>query len=136
MRDKMSGALEATLRGIASPIRERTRPKPAEKKRGKNGDVLNLEFFRHKKETGAEPPFRKRKRTPDEHYIDSLKARMENEEDNKVRQDDDDISFVEDMAKKFKIKIIDKEAEKRRKIKELNEEATIPPQIEFDINGQ
>ncbi len=135
----MSSALEATLRGIQSPVKEKTRPKPAEERTTKKkAPVVNMAFYRHKQETGTEPPFRKRKRTPAElandSYIDSLKGRIEDEE-HKARREED-ISFVQNMAEKFEIKITDKEIERRKLIRKLNEEATIPPQIEFNINGQ
>lgn len=135
----MRNALEATLRGIQSPVREKTRPKPAEERTTKKkAPVVNMSFYRQMWDTGKEPPFRKRKRTPAElhndSYVDSLKEKIEREEIETRR--DDDISFVEDMAKKFGVKIEDKGEERRRMIRKWNDEATIPPQIEFNINGQ
>ena len=131
----MRNVLEATVRGIASPIREKTRPDPTEKTAKKKAPVVNMSFYRAKQEEGAEPPFRKRKRTPmeleNDNYVVSLKDKIDREELEARR--DDDISFVEDMGKKFGIKIVDKEEERRRMIKKWNEEATIPPQIELNI---
>jgi len=138
----MPNALEATVRGIQSPVREQTRRRPAPKKGRTQAPgrppVFNFSYFKERHETGQEPPFRKRKRTPAElandSYVESLKDKIDQEEITLRRPDD--TSFIEDMSKKFGIKIEDKDTKRRRKIKELNEEATIPPQIELNINSR
>jgi len=126
---KMSSALEATLRGIASPIKqENAAPKPADRAAKKNAPVLNLSFFRAKHDEGKAPQFRKQKRDEDEKtkeieqsaYIEMLERRL---------SVDDDISFVEDVAKKFGITVPSEQ--NRERIRALNELAKTEPQIEF-----
>lgn len=142
-RDKMaSSALEATLRGITSPVREQ-RPKPAEERTKKRPAAALFSYYKERQETGAEPPFRKRKRTPAElandNYVKGLKSKIEREGDKtdkeraeKERYEKDKL-FVQSVAEKLEVKIEDEDTKRMEIIKRLNEEATIPPDIEFDI---
>ncbi len=125
----MASAAQNTARTIMPEETRRTPAKPAEKpKIGINSETVNMSFYRHKQESGTEPPFRRVNRGPKEErkadaYVKELQAKFEemHEEDNE--------QYVESMATRFGIE--SEKMEKRRKLKEIL--AKKEPEVEFSL---
>ncbi len=124
----MSAARQNTAREI---VHERTREpaaKPDKKKPGLKTETINISFYRHKQESGTEPPFRRVNRGPKEEkktdeYVKNLEAKFEGAEG------ESDEKYIEAMAKRFGIE--SNSMEKRRKLKEML--AKKEPEVEFPL---
>ena len=114
----------------AREIRERTREPAAKPKRKPKlkPETVNLSFYRHKQESGTEPPFRRLNRGAKEEkktdeYVKNLEAKFENIED------ESNDKYIEALAMRFGIE--SDSMEKRRKLKEML--AKIEPEVEFTL---